>query len=107
MGDRNGAALSPGDRVRWYALNGPAVVPATVVREVWPSRYLIRIDPRPAEAVPKINVADVVEQNMLDHGFEPRDAVRAARAFKEVDVEKPIEVTGAELELTEPGPPAE
>jgi hypothetical protein len=100
MGDRNGSALSPGDPVGWYGGDSRAdMVPATVVREVGPNRYLIRIELHTARGVSKIDVAELVEQNMVDHGFEADDASKAAAGFREVDTQEPFEVKGVELEL--------
>ena len=104
MGDRNGAAVSPGDHVGWCGGNGRAdMVPATVLREVSPNRYLIQIELPAANAAPQIIVAEFVERNMVEHGFEPDDASRAAEGFEEVDPQRPFEVDGDELELRQPG----
>jgi hypothetical protein len=46
MADRNGAVLRPGDPVLWFGSDGPEeVVPAIVLRELGPGRYLIEMDP--------------------------------------------------------------
>jgi hypothetical protein len=75
------------------------MLPATVLRVLGPNRYLIQIDPRSATTSSKINVAEVVEQNMIEQGFELGDALKAVEAFKEVDPQEPLEVDGTELQL--------
>ena len=96
----NGAALSPGDPVGWHGGNGRVeMVPATVLREVSPNRYLIQIDRPPTDAVSNINVVELLEQNMVEHGFERDDALQAAAGFRAVDPQEPFEVDGIELEL--------
>jgi hypothetical protein len=100
MSDMNGADLSAGDPVGWYGGNGRAeMVAATVLREVSPSRYLIQIDRPATDAVSNINVVELLEQNMVEHGFERDDALQAAAGFRQVDPQEPFEVDGTELEL--------
>jgi len=102
MSDTNGAALSPGDQAAWHGPNQRAdVVPVTVLRETSPNRYLIRINRR-SDALRTINVAGVLEENMLDHGFARGDALETAERFKEVDPQAPVEVDGTELEPWQP-----
>jgi hypothetical protein len=78
MADRKGAALSPGDPVLWFSTDGSEdVVPAIVLRELGPGRYLIEMDQH--GTTPRAEIADVDGDSLEydgDFPFEKETGIR-------------------------------